>query len=146
MSHSIYPRVLDDLGLVAALEWLARQTRQSSGLEVEVEAAFEGEIAPTSAAALYRVAQEALRNAVTHSGASHIRVWITGDRSTATLEVVDDGSGFDVESAEARRPGMGLFSVRERVSLVGGTVDIHSVHGRGTRVSATVPLVPVEPE
>ena len=144
MSHAIHPRVLDDLGLVAALEWLARQTRESANVEVDVEAAFDSEIAPTSASALYRVAQEALRNAVTHSGASHIRVWITGDRSAATLEVVDDGSGFDVEHAEARRPGMGLFSIRERVSLVGGTVEIHSVHGRGTRVTATVPLAPAE--
>ena len=144
LSHAIYPRVLEDLGLVAALEWLARQTRQSSGLPVEVEAAFEGEIAPTAAAALYRVAQEALRNAVTHSGASCVRIWISGDRGSATLEVVDDGEGFDVESAEARRPGMGLFSIRERVSLVGGTVEIHSVRGRGTRVTATVPLTPAD--
>jgi signal transduction histidine kinase len=81
---------------------------------------------------------------VSHSGASRIRIWITGDDASATLEVVDDGSGFDVEAAEARRPGMGLFSIRERVSLVGGTVEIHSVHGRGTRVTATVPLAPPE--
>ncbi|MFN2566528.1 MAG: sensor histidine kinase [Gemmatimonadaceae bacterium] len=145
MSHAIHPRVLDDLGLVEALEWLARQTAETAGLEVDVEAAFDAEIAPTSASALYRVAQEALRNAVTHSGASRIRIWITGDRSSATLEVVDDGSGFDVDAAEARRPGMGLFSIRERVSLVGGTVEIHSIHGRGTRVTATVPLAPPEP-
>ena len=144
MSHAIHPRVLDDLGLVAALQWLARQTTESSSLEVEVEAAFDGEVAPTSASALYRVAQEALRNAVSHSGASRIKLWISGDRDSATLEVVDDGSGFDVEAAEARRPGMGLFSIRERVSLVGGTIDIHSVHGRGTRVTATVPLAPPE--
>jgi signal transduction histidine kinase len=146
MSHAIHPRVLDDLGLVAALEWLARQTRQSAALEVDVEAAFDAEIAPMSAAALYRVAQEALRNAVTHSGASHVRVWLTGDRSVATLEIVDDGSGFDVEAAEARRPGMGLFSIRERVALVGGSVEIHSVRGRGTRVTATVPLAGAELE
>src|ERR671914_1258768 len=111
MSHTIHPRVLDDLGLVAALDWLARQTQESTGLEVDVEAAPDAEIAPTSASALYRVAQEALRNAVTHSGASRIRIWITGDRTSARLEVVDDGSGFDVEAAEERRRGMGLFSI-----------------------------------
>jgi signal transduction histidine kinase len=142
MSHAIHPRVLDDLGLVAALEWLARQTRESAGLEVEVAAAFDADIAPTSAAALYRVAQEALRNAVSHSGASRVRIGITGERGSATLEVADDGSGFDVDAAEARRPGMGLFSIRERVSLVGGRIEIHSVHGRGTRVTARVPLAP----
>jgi signal transduction histidine kinase len=130
--------------LVAALEWLARQTHESAGVPVEVEAAFDADVAPTSAAALYRVAQEALRNAVTHSGASSIRIWITGDRTSVTLEVVDDGVGFDVDAAEARRPGMGLFSIRERVALVGGTVEIHSGRGRGTRVTATVPLAPQE--
>ena len=54
--------------------------------------------------------------------------------------MVDDGSGFDVDAAEARRPGMGLFSIRERASLVGGSVEIHSVRGRGTRVTASVPI------
>jgi signal transduction histidine kinase len=58
----------------------------------------------------------------------------------ATLEVKDDGRGFNVRDAERRRPGMGLFSMRERVALVNGRLDVTSVLGRGTRIVATVPL------
>ena len=143
MSHVMYPRVLDDLGLVAALEWLARQTRETSGVSVEVENAVDDEVPHEASSVLYRVAQEALRNAVTHAQAQTVRIWISADAESATLEVVDDGKGFDVASAEARRPGMGLFAIRERVSLVDGSVEIHSVMGRGTRVTATVPLTPL---
>jgi len=141
MSHTIHPRVLDDLGLVAALEWLARQTRQEGVLEVEVEAAPGAESVPKAAASvLYRVAQESIRNVVQHARARNVRIVLGTDGELAKLSVIDDGHGFDVRSAEARRPGMGLFSIRERVSLVNGTVDIQSVPGRGARVIATVPL------
>ena len=142
MSHTMYPRVLDDLGLVAALEWLARQTRETSGISVEVENAVDDDVPHEASSVLYRVAQEALRNTVTHASAQTVRIWISADADSATLEVVDDGKGFDVASAEARRPGMGLFAIRERTSLVDGSVEVHSVIGRGTRVTATVPLTP----
>jgi signal transduction histidine kinase len=141
LSHTIHPRVLDDLGLVSALEWLARQTRQDGVLDVEVEAGPGVEDIPSSASSvLYRVAQESVRNVVQHARAKHVRIVLTNEKDVATLSVIDDGNGFDVRSAEARRPGMGLFSIRERVSLVNGTVDIQSVPGRGARVIATVPL------
>ena len=141
ISHTIHPRVLDDLGLVSALEWLARQTRQDGVLEVEVEAGPGAEDIPAAASSvLYRVAQESIRNVVQHARAKHVRIVLTIDHDVASLSVIDDGNGFDVGSAEARRPGMGLFSIRERVSLVNGTVDIQSVPGHGARVIATVPL------
>jgi signal transduction histidine kinase len=140
LSHLLYPQVLDDLGLVAAIEWLARQARESSSVDVFVESDVRGEISRTAASVLYRVAQEALRNALTHAAASAVTLRVEADDDWATMEVVDDGDGFDVSDAENRRPGMGLFAMRERVSLVDGTVDFHSVIGRGTRVSATVPL------
>jgi len=143
LSHLLYPRVLDDLGLVPALEWLARQARTSSGgtLAVDVESDVVGvSVPPTAASVLYRVAQEGLRNAMTHAQASTVTLRLEADDARATIEVVDDGRGFDVAEAEARRPGMGLFAVRERVALVGGSVDFYSVPGRGTRVSATIPL------
>ena len=141
LSHTIHPRVLEDLGLVAALEYLARTHRQEESLDVQVEAgAGVEEIPPATASVLYRVAQESVRNAVQHSGAHEIRILLDATADAATLSVIDDGAGFDVGSAEARRPGMGLFSVRERVSLVDGKAEIQSAPGRGTRVTATVPL------
>jgi signal transduction histidine kinase len=62
------------------------------------------------------------------------------DATSATLEVADDGRGFDVKRAEERRPGMGLFSMRERVALVNGTLTLTSASARGTRIVATIPL------
>jgi signal transduction histidine kinase len=140
LSHTIHPRVLDDLGLAAALEWIARQTREQELLDVEVFADDGPAIPKLPASVLYRIAQESLRNAVRHSGARRIELWLRRSPTTATLEVVDDGRGFDVRRAEERRPGMGLFSMRERVGLVNGTLALVSAPGQGTRVVATVPL------
>jgi signal transduction histidine kinase len=142
LSHTVYPRVLDDLGLAAALEWLARQTQEAESLRVEVDA---GAGVPTDmpgphASALYRVAQETLRNVVRHAHAARVRVELRRDGAAVTLTVTDDGCGFDVAEAEGRRPGMGLFAMRERVALVDGTLEIESAPGTGTRVRASVPL------
>ena len=140
LSHTMHPRVLDDLGLAAALEWIARQTREQESLDVEVFAEDGATIPALPASVLYRVAQEALRNAARHAHARRVELWLRMTPGAATLEVVDDGRGFDVRRAEERRPGMGLFSMRERVGLVNGTLALVSTPGRGTRVVATVPL------
>lgn len=141
LSHTMHPRVLDDLGLAAALDWLARQTRSQEPFDVEVSAVdFDPPIPAPLAAALYRVAQEALRNAARHAESKHVTVRLRRDGTTAVLEVVDDGLGFDVERAEERRPGMGLFSMRERIGLVNGRLSVSSAQGRGTRIVAIVPL------
>lgn len=141
ISRSMHPRVLDDLGLPAALEHLARQAAERTDVPIEVESELPMmEVPPTLAATLYRIAQEAIANAVRHSGARCVHVRLAGDRSRLLLEVEDDGSGFDVAQAEAERPGMGLFSMRERVALVDGSLQIDATRGRGTRIVASVPV------
>jgi signal transduction histidine kinase len=141
LSHTMHPRVLDDLGLGAALEWLARQTREQEALDVHVALpSGEPQLSAPLASVLYRVAQEALRNAVRHAGPRRVRVTLARSGGVATLDVEDDGCGFDVRRAEERRPGMGLFSMRERVALVNGTLTVTSAEGRGTRVRAAVPV------
>ena len=146
LSHRVHPRVLDDLGLVPAVRWLARQARDSAGVDVTVDALGEPEAIPAPAASvLYRVAQEALANAVRHASPTSVAIVVQTDADTATLEVADDGRGFDLAEAEARRPGMGLFSMRERVSLVDGQLDVISAPGSGTRVVARVPLATRRP-
>jgi signal transduction histidine kinase len=142
MAHTMHPRILDDLGLAAALEWLARQTgTQDESLDVRVVAdAGTSTIPAPLASVLYRVAQEALRNVVRHAGATQATLRLRTDGGAAVLEVTDDGQGFDVRSAEERRPGMGLFSMRERVALVNGRLVVNSGPGRGTSVMARVPL------
>ena len=141
LSHTMHPRVLDDLGLAAALEWLARQTRAQEAFDVRVIADPDSSRIPAPVASvLYRVAQEALRNAARHAEARNVELRVRHDATSATLEVTDDGRGFDVKRAEERRPGMGLFSMRERVSLVNGTLTVTSARARGTRIVATIPL------
>ncbi|MCY7380183.1 MAG: sensor histidine kinase [Gemmatimonadaceae bacterium] len=145
LSHTRHPRILDDLGLPAALEWLGRQTRSQTALDVQVCVDLSEPAIPAPVASvLYRVAQEALRNAVRHADAHVVELRLRHESSAAVLEVIDDGLGFDVTSAEERRPGMGLFSMRERVALVNGRLVVTSGRGRGTRVVATVPLTNLE--
>jgi signal transduction histidine kinase len=143
LSHTVHPRVLDDLGLIAALEWLARRTRTGTGVAVEVDASPDSAPWPVPqpvASVLYRVTQEALANAMKHAHPKTVRISLDATPQRAELEVRDDGTGFDLEEAEQRRPGMGLFSMRERVSLVNGTLEITSAVGAGTRVIASIPL------
>jgi signal transduction histidine kinase len=136
LSHNVHPRVLDDLGLVAALEFLARRTRQQSGLAVHMTSDAQLEPPMAVASVLYRVAQEAVRNAVRHAGARDVTVRISVTAGEAVLTVRDDGAGFDVAAAEAARQGMGLFVMRERLALIAGTLEITSQPGRGTVVLA----------
>ena len=141
LAHTMHPRVLDDLGLVAALDWLSRQASAQGGLDIHVATTeIEPALPAPMAAALYRVAQEALRNVQRHSDARHVNMRLTQEGGSAVLEIVDDGTGFDVERAEQRRPGMGLFSMRERIGLVNGRLAVRSRPGQGTTIVATVPL------
>jgi len=145
LAHEVHPRVLDDLGLGAALQNLARgsELRGDTRIEVVLEDSA-ADISLDVSAVLYRVAQEALKNALQHAGASVVLLRAEVRGRTARLEIVDDGSGFRVEDAERRRPGMGLFTMRERVALLDGGLEIDSTPGRGTRVIASVPLATAE--
>ena len=142
LSHAVHPRVLDDLGLAAALEGMARQTRETTGVEARVTADVHAAIRPDVASALYRVAQEAVRNAVRHAGARVVRLTLSADAGGTVLTVADDGAGFDVGATAERRTGMGLFTMQERVGLVEGTLEITSRPGGGTRIRASVPAGP----
>jgi signal transduction histidine kinase len=141
LSQKVYPQMLDELGLGPALTRLARLTQERCG--TSVDAAIEvpaRRVSPDAAAVLYHVAEEALANACLHASAAHIRVALTSDIDTATLEVVDDGAGFDVAAEEGDAPTVGIFSMRQRVALVAGRFEITSTPGQGTRVVARVPV------
>lgn len=146
MAHTMHPRVLDDLGLVAAVRRLARETtaRGSSpgGTTVEVVAVedIDEDIPAAQASVLYRVAQEALQNALRHAAASHVEIHIWVQNETAQIEIVDDGIGFDPEAARPQHVGIGLFAMRERVALMDGDLHISSSAGAGTSVLASIPL------
>lgn len=139
MSHTVHPRVLDDLGLAAALRNLARDMERRAGVPIAVDIPLL--IPPldrASASVLYRIAQEALTNAVRHGAPTTVEIRLRMDEQTATVEVRDDGTGFQ-PAVTRDGTGLGIFSMRERVALVDGVFDLVSGPGMGTRVRATVP-------
>ena len=143
MSHTVHPGVLDDLGLEAALRRLARDASHGNGVEFDVDVDVNmSRLDAGVERVLYRIAQEAVRNATRHASSAHMRIRLYCQPSTATLEVHDDGRGFDLREAEVRQAGIGLLSMRERASLVDGRVEIKTAKGSGTTISATIPLEP----
>lgn len=136
--------ILYDLGLEAALEWLAEQMHEQHGLAIEVHR--DQQVKPLGEAArvlVFRVVRELLTNVVKHAQASKVDISITKQSQFLHLEVRDDGVGFDPADRGPRSgksSGYGLFSIRERLSSLGGLVKIDSQPGQGTRVSITVPL------
>ncbi len=146
LAHTMHPRVLDDLGLVAALRRLARETTahaaSSDGLQVDVIArdGIDETIPAAARSVLYRIAQEAVRNASRHAAANRLEIRVWTDAHAVMLEVSDDGVGFDPEAARPNQTGIGLFTMRERVALIDGNLHVSSRAGGGTSVVATVPL------
>ena len=145
LSHTVHPRVLDDLGLSAALRHLGREMEWRTEVPIAVDVPLIAPALPqASASVLYRIAQEALNNAFKHASATAIEVRLHSDGTSATLEVADDGEGFDPRRASRADSGLGIFSMRERVALVDGSFDLVSGPGMGTRIRATVPLESTE--
>ncbi|MEA5444883.1 sensor histidine kinase [Gammaproteobacteria bacterium AB-CW1] len=142
LSRLLRPPVLDDLGLVPALKWLARRVRESHGIPVNVRAGDESVGVDSDAETLiFRVAQESLSNAVRHGRPTRIDIRLTRIGNRLELQVRDNGEGFDPEAVETREErGIGLAGMRDRVSLFGGELLISSSPGRGTMVSASLVL------
>ena len=133
------PGILDDLGLVDALEWLTTDFEKRT----EITSVFEHESVPTLintvSTAIYRITQEALTNVGRHAGADHVTVRFLKNNRHLTLAVFDDGQGFSMESL-AQAEGLGIVGMQERASLVGGTLKVTSAPGQGTRIDLTIPL------
>lgn len=140
LSHLLRPRVLDDLGLAAALEWLSRSLGEWTGFTVEL--AHSG-LTPRLAADLetlaYRIVQEGLNNALKHSGAAGARVSAAASDGRLRLSVRDEGRGFDL-AAESSHAGIGLASLRERAALFHGQLRVVSAPGAGVTLEAEIPL------
>jgi signal transduction histidine kinase len=138
IQHSLRPAVLD-AGLVAALEWLARGFTERSGIKVDFHANREEfDIAPDRAAALYRVAQEALTNIRKYASAGHVHMQLFALADEIVLEVADDGQGFDTASLQVT-PGFGVRGIVERARGLGGWAEVSSSQSRGTTVMFSIP-------
>ena len=141
LAYQFHPSVLDDLGLAIALRRLVDDFQTRTGLNAQfICKDIPKRIAKDVVTCLYRVAQEGLANISRHARAQSVRVELRRMRDGLQLMVNDDGVGFDVNRDDGRRGSLGLLSMRERVSLVAGTLDIHSTPGKGTQISAWVPF------
>lgn len=138
LSHELHPGALEHVGLAAALQMKCEEVRQGTGLAVEMRSGDLPLIRQDVALCLYRVAQEALTNVVRHSGARRVELLLAVDQFQLTLEIRDDGRGFNPETPNGR--GLGLHSLTERVRLVGGGLTVNSRAGRGTTLRASIPL------
>jgi signal transduction histidine kinase len=134
--NDLRPASLERLGLSGALEALAEESGNRGDFEIETELAIESELTSDEERGVYRLVQEALTNVVKHAGAKHVTVTVGAEDGKVEIEVTDDGVGFD----PGEGPGRGLLGMRERVQTLGGTLEVDSRPGAGTKVAATLPL------
>lgn len=140
MAHDLRPGVLDDLGLSQSIQWFTDQCRKNNDIKISLilDAACD-QLPPHAATAVYRVTQEALSNVIKHSQATQAWITLRNNSNGFQFEIRDNGSGFDPRQQILSREGLGLFGMQERMQLLGGSCEIESEPGKGTRVRAWIP-------
>lgn len=138
LAFDLRPTMLDDLGLEPSLRWFAKRQSETYGLDITVDVQeLDQRLPGQTEVALFRVVQEALTNVAKHASATAARVQLTRCSEAVELLVQDNGKGFDLDQVQSDR--LGLFGIQERVTLLGGTLNIQSAKGRGTKLAVTVP-------
>jgi len=143
LAHDLRPSILDDLGLSAALRWYVAREAKRAGLEARLDVADLPRLPATLETTCFRLVQEALTNIARHAQARQVQVELAGRDRSLFLTVRDDGKGFDARAALGRTVqghSQGLLGMKERVSLVGGELEIDSAPGHGTSVHARLPV------
>ena len=140
IATELRPGVLDDLGLVAAVEWAAGEFQRRTGVKCDVSVPAEDDLPMDRerATALFRILQETLTNVARHASATHVRVRLTDYDHTVALEVRDNGRGID-EARIRGRQSLGMLGMKERAVLLGGELVIESKPGSGTTVIVRIP-------
>lgn len=138
LSHRLHPARLRLVGLVGALQGLRQEMSQPGTEIILTHENIPPALPKETTLCLFRVAQEGLQNALKYSGSGRVTIDLRAAGGALVLTIVDDGAGFDVDTQWGH--GLGLISMRERLDAVGGTFEIHSAPGTGTRLEAVVPL------
>jgi signal transduction histidine kinase len=144
LSHELRPPMLDDLGLIPALDFMAQGISKRSGLEISVEGWVPKRLPPLAEMVLYRAVQESLTNATKHAQAGRVTIGLQQQRRARSnwlvCSVKDDGVGFQVApGADGARRGLGLLGMRERIHALGGCLDINTGPGMGTELVISLP-------
>ena len=142
LSHELRPTILDDLGLLPALRFLVDGVAARTGLLIRVDSALDGRLEPAVETALYRIMQEGLTNTTKHAAATHVQLQLRRDAGMVTALLQDNGVGFAVDQVVNRNGprGLGLLGMQERVEALGGTFQISSAPGQGTRLQIMLPF------
>jgi PAS domain S-box-containing protein len=141
MAYQFHPSILDDLGLFAALQYLADDFSSKTGIKtIIVQEEFTDPLPRDIASCLYRITQESLANVTKHAKTSRVELELTCDGQEVTLAIHDGGVGFDPERVRAQQLGLGLVNMRERARSVQGRLDIRSQPGQGTHILVQIPL------
>ena len=140
ISSELRPSVLDDLGLVEAIEWQAQQFQARTGIVCRCDCSLENLVlSQEKSTALFRILQEALTNIIRHARATEVDIVVDEEGGEVVLTVSDDGRGI-TEGEKTGRQSLGLLGMRERARLVGGRVDINGAEGGGTVITVRVPV------
>jgi signal transduction histidine kinase/ligand-binding sensor domain-containing protein len=143
ISHALRPSAIEQVGFTKAVEWMVEQIAEASTTKFHTELEnVDGMLAPESAINAYRVVQEGLNNVLKHSGASEVIIGVKREPPGIAISIFDNGKGFDLDTVDGAgaRPNFGLTGMRERAKALGGSVELQSVPGKGTRVSLHVPV------
>jgi two-component system sensor kinase len=144
IAADLRPVMLDDLGLVPAIEWLANDFTNRYG--IQVQSRIDGKLTDfsrDSSTAIFRIVQEALTNVARHSNASHVELELRQEGDCCAVRIIDDGQGAH-ERADARQKSFGLIGIRERVHQLNGSVSIETAVGQGFAVIVALPLVALQ--
>src|SRR5437867_2722557 len=141
LSHELRPTILDDLGLLPALKFLAEGVAARTGLLITVDGGSAPSLSPLLETTLYRIVQEALTNVARHAKASQVDITVHQELQTLRCSIRDNGVGFDVPAVLAKLGGrgLGLIGIRERLNSLGGSLSIMSKQGQGTELVITIP-------
>jgi PAS domain S-box-containing protein len=141
-AQALRPSILDDLGLVAAIKWLAEDVHSFSGIEIQVKTGAIPPLPPETQLVLFRIVQEALNNSHRHSGAAQASITMECQGAEVRVTISDNGKGFEVPkqlSEFASRAKLGLTGMAERARLIGGELEVSSQIGKGTKIIVKAP-------
>ena len=140
ISTKLRPGVLDDLGLIAAIEWQAQEFQDRTGIKCEFNSSLETvELDRERSTAVFRICQETLTNVARHSDATRVIINVEESAGNLTLEVDDNGKGIS-ESEISNPKSLGLLGMKERAHIFGGELNIVGTHGKGTTVMVSIPI------
>jgi signal transduction histidine kinase len=140
LAHELHPKILDDLGLVSALEFVAEGVERRRGISITIDAALRTRLPPVMEATLYRLVQDALADAGKHSRAGAVHVWLRQGPRVLRCTIENDGIDAPAMLARFGGRGLGFLASRDRLVALGGTLKILSSAGRGTKLVIRIPL------